>query len=74
MLTNVWVARIFNYVLGSRQKVFADPYTSQHSEKSWEMIMIPDVDAYCSLKPENTPKNSEKQQLTQNQQILNIKI
>jgi len=36
--------------------------------------MIPDVDAYCSLKPENTPKNSEKQQLTQNQQILNIKI
>jgi len=28
------MARILNYVLGSRQKAFADPCTGQNSEKS----------------------------------------
>ena len=51
------MARILNYVLGSRQKAFADPCTGQNSEKSWELIVNPDVDVYCYLKPENTPKN-----------------
>jgi len=39
--------------------------TSQHSEKSSEMILNLDVvDVYTSLKNENTTKNTKKQQPT----------
>jgi len=43
--------------------------TSQHSEKTWELNVITDV-ADCilkPLKPEITPKNAKRQQLTENQ-------
>jgi len=39
--------------------------TSQHSEKTWEMMMNPHVAGYTETV--NTPINSEKQQPTENQ-------